>query len=136
MSLGCLPGHSTSVACGVSADGSVVVGWSGDFVTTEAFRWTQKTGMVSLGTIRGRSGDSMAFDVSADGSVIVGRGAGDLGDEAFIWDDTHEMRSIQRVLIRDFHVGDALRGWSLRSATAVSDDGTVVVGSGLNHEGN
>jgi hypothetical protein len=28
-----------------------------------------------------------------------------------------------------------LRGWKLRSATAVADDGTVVVGFGLNPDG-
>ncbi|MFN7019562.1 MAG: HAF repeat-containing protein, partial [Fimbriimonadales bacterium] len=47
---------SESVARGVSADGSVVVGFTGHMYTpNRAFRWTQDGGMQDLGTLPGYS---------------------------------------------------------------------------------
>ncbi len=68
---------TTSVANDLSADGSVVVGMSGEHPFREAehgeaFRWTQGSGMVGLGELPGYS-YSHASSVSADGSVIVGQ---------------------------------------------------------------
>jgi probable HAF family extracellular repeat protein len=134
--LGFLPGHTTSVAHGISADGSVVVGKSGNYIHSEAFRWTEQSGMVGLGSLRDRPGDGAAFDVSADGSVIVGFSTGAAGWEAFIWDLDHGMRSMREVLERDYKLGVQVLGWNLRSASTVSDDGTTVAGSGLNPHGN
>ena len=129
--LGVVPGDSSSVADGVSADGSVIVGSS--FGTdTQAFRWTQETGMVGLGTLPGGSRNSSARGVSADGSVIVGQCDGEAGFEAFVWDATHGMRSVRQLLVSQFGLGANLRGWKLRGATAVSADGSVVVGYGMN----
>lgn len=69
---------------GVSADGSVVVGYStaelGPDAPYHAFRWTAATGMVDLGFLPGAS-DAYATGVSADGSVIVGYS----GHQAFRW---------------------------------------------------
>ncbi|HPT48699.1 MAG TPA: hypothetical protein PLS67_09270 [Accumulibacter sp.] len=44
-----------SVAYGVSADGTVVVGNTHEVTsnTSKAFRWTQTSGMVGLGTLNG-----------------------------------------------------------------------------------
>ncbi len=73
-----------SIAYGVSADGSVVVGGSGDSL---AFRWTPATGMVSLGALHG-GGWSWAHGVSADGTVVVGfaaDGAAGNAVRAFRW---------------------------------------------------
>jgi probable HAF family extracellular repeat protein len=53
--LGTLPGHMRSITRAVSADGSVVVGWSESPDRCEAFRWTKETGMVGLGTPRRQS---------------------------------------------------------------------------------
>ena len=47
--LGFLPGASSSRASGISANGTVVIGYSG----TEAFRWSAATGMVGLGDLPG-----------------------------------------------------------------------------------
>jgi probable HAF family extracellular repeat protein len=69
------PGNS-SVANDVNADGSVVVGYSGD----TAFRWTEPTGMISLGVLSGQS-YSYATHVSDDGETVIG----DSGGRAFIW---------------------------------------------------
>jgi probable HAF family extracellular repeat protein len=133
--LGVVTGDSSSVADGVSADGSVVVG-SSSGADTQAFRWTQETGMVGLGTLPGGSRNSSAHGVSADGSVIVGQCYGEAGFEAFVWDATNGMRSVRQLLVSQFGLGACLRGWKLRTATAVSADGLVVVGYGMNPHGN
>jgi len=58
-------------ARGVSADGSVIVGYAHPTNSNRyAFRWTQATGMVNLGTLGGIW--SEARGVSADGTIITG----------------------------------------------------------------
>ncbi len=42
-------GAFNSIALGVSADGSIVVGWSSIASGNEAFHWTSGGGMVGLG---------------------------------------------------------------------------------------
>lgn len=71
--LGYLPGAgslSQSGAMGVSADGSVVVGFSDSPQNRRAFRWTRTGGMVSIGTLGGPT--SEAFGVSGNGQLVVG----------------------------------------------------------------
>lgn len=71
--LGALPGGAfRSEAHGVSYDGSVVVGVSGSFSASQAFRWTQSGGMTPLSG--GRFTQTLAADISEDGQVIVGIG--------------------------------------------------------------
>ncbi len=132
--LGDLPGDSfISGAQGVSADGSTVVGFSDSTNGTEAFRWTQSGGMVGLGGLDGSSFYSWANDVSADGSVVVGKSRSINGTEAFVWDELNGMRSLKTLLEGD---GIDLIGWTLTEAKAISDDGTVIVGYGINPDGN
>src|SRR4030081_3424315 len=71
--LGFLPGPGFSLGYGVSGDGSVVVGESGNNYPGPftAFRWTGAGGMVSLGTLPDEP-SSFASGISGDGSVIVG----------------------------------------------------------------
>ena len=87
--LGDLPGGSFfSIATGVSADGSVVVGSGTPALTVsnrEAYRWTAAGGMVGLGDLAGSIFSSSARGVSADGTVIVGRGVSASGTEAYRW---------------------------------------------------
>jgi probable HAF family extracellular repeat protein len=114
--LGLLPGGSLSEASGVSADGSVVVGWD---VTSsnveEAFRWTAGGGMAGLGFLPGCS-YSWATGVSADGSVVVGDSGTSWGaEEAFRWTAEGGM----------VHLPD---GSGPSYALGVSADGSVVVG--------
>jgi probable HAF family extracellular repeat protein len=72
--LGDLPGGQVrSNAQAVSADGSVVVGYSSTASGDEAYRWTASDGMVGLGHLTGYA-NSYSDAVSADGSVVVGRG--------------------------------------------------------------
>jgi probable HAF family extracellular repeat protein len=138
--LGDLAGGSFySLARGVSADGSVVVGYGNSANNsganrTEAFRWTQVTGMVGLGDLAGGNFDSAAWGVSADGSVLVGYGNSANGQEAFIWNSSQGMRSLKQVLTNDY--GLNLTGWTLSNARGISADGLTIVGSGINPSGN
>ena len=127
----------SSVALGVSADGSVVVGRGFSSSGEEAFRWTQGTGMVGLGDLSGGRFESRAFGVSADGSVVVGLGSSASSannSEAFIWNSTLGMRSLKEALSNDY--GLNLTGWTLLVASAISADGLTIVGSGINPSGN
>jgi cysteine-rich repeat protein/probable HAF family extracellular repeat protein len=95
-----------SAAHGVSADGSVVVGYSisgpGAPPVFEAFRWTQAGGMVGLG-------EGRANGVSADGTVVVGS----TDQTAFRWTGASGMVAL---------------GGNTDHAWATSADGSVVVG--------
>jgi probable HAF family extracellular repeat protein len=74
--LGTVPGGIGSLASAVSADGTTVVGKCPNGVTLVAFRWTDGTGMVSLGDLPAPVQGSNATAVSSDGSVIVGMASG------------------------------------------------------------
>lgn len=97
--LGTLNGGSESIALGVSADGSVIVGEARDGSAQDqlrAFRWTAEKGMESLGTLNGGIG-SWAQGVSADGLVIVGDahdGAAENQTRTFRWTAEKGMESL------------------------------------------
>jgi probable HAF family extracellular repeat protein len=131
--LGALPGDDESMAHAVSANGSVVVGIS--WPSCRSFRWSQETGMVDLGTLPGGS-HSCALGASADGSIIIGQCNGEFGPEAFVWDATHGMRGLRQLLMSEAKLGGRVDEWKLRSATAVSRDGSTIVGNGINPSGN
>jgi probable HAF family extracellular repeat protein len=119
--LGGLPGGDSSYPTGVSADGSVVVGWgssrSGGF---EAFRWTSGGGMVGLGYLfGGYYSSTYARGVSADGLVVVGESSFLSFQEAFRWTSDGGMVGL----------GDLPGGNFQGSATSVSADGSVIVGN-------
>lgn len=132
--LGALPSDEfRSHAFGVSADGSTVVGWSSVYSRNEygsageAFRWTQASGMQGLGFLAETDSHSIAYGASADGSVVVG-GSGRGGwSEAFRWTQTKGMQSLNTWLQES---GIDASDWYFESATAVSADGSTVVGSG------
>ncbi len=74
-SLGRLGTHTESVAFGISADGSTVLGRSYTSSTVgEAFAWTEANGMVGLGQIGTDGFSSIARRISTDGNVIIGNG--------------------------------------------------------------
>ncbi len=104
-------------ARGVSADGSTVVGFSGDllFGTLRAFRWTAATGLVDLGTLGGAQ--ASAWDISADGRVIVGAAMTSGGRwHPFRWTAAGGMQDLGAF-------GSAGSG-----ARSVSADGSTVIG--------
>jgi len=123
--LGDLPGGSLkSIARGVSADGSVIVGQGNTAAGPEAFRWTAAGGMVGLGDLPGGNVGSGAFDVSADGSVIVGVGnlklsSPGLGGDPFRWTSGGGM-----VNLGDLQPSGPFPGF----ASGVSADGSIVAG--------
>ena len=121
--LGDLPGGDfQSGASGVSADGSVVVGYGHSASGLEAFRYplpdappSQLEAEHALGFLPGGYDHSVALGVSADGSVVVGSAA----VEGFCWTATGGMQGI-----------GFLPGGSFSVALGVSADGSVVVGEG------
>ncbi|QDT69621.1 hypothetical protein MalM25_25600 [Planctomycetes bacterium MalM25] len=120
-----------------------------------AVLWTREAGWVDLGQLRLVPGPEQvaaeAVDVSGEGEIVVGQALVVATDAAnddyldsepdafgrvkvpFIWDEERGMRPLARVLAGDF--GLDLEGWRLGEVTAISDDGTTVVGTGRNPNG-
>ncbi|MEL7473978.1 MAG: GC-type dockerin domain-anchored protein [Planctomycetota bacterium] len=124
--MGDLPGGSfASTALDVSTYGDVVVGWSratGNLA--EAFVWTSGTGMVGLGTLPD-GGASEAHGVSGDGSIIVGAASSAAagGFVPFRWTQAEGMQPLP---------GFAdIVAVSVPGVTAVSEDGSTIVGAGV-----
>ncbi|HEX3440136.1 MAG TPA: autotransporter domain-containing protein [Pseudolabrys sp.] len=113
--LGFLPGGSLSIPNGVSADGSVVVGYGNGPASNEAFLWNGT--LTGLGFLPGGN-VSRATGVSANGSVVVGFSNGTAAPNgvAFIWSGGTMTRL------------GFLTGGGASEATGVSADGSVVVG--------
>jgi probable HAF family extracellular repeat protein len=133
--LGTLLGSAgNSIAFGMSDDASTIIGWSnttsatgpGSFPSGQhAFRWTQSTGMVDLGSLAGVNGLSFAWATNGDGSVVVGQtdmpniGFITQGNQAFRWTQPTGMQAL----------GTLQTGFQ-SVAYAVNTDGSVVVGEG------
>jgi len=113
--LGSLPGAVPgSAATAVSTGGTVVVGSCPDSAScSEAWRWTQGTGIVGLGFLSGDT-TSEALAVSDDGSVIAGAS----GSKAARWVEGAGWQDLSGAL----PAADDSR------ANAVSADGSAVVG--------
>jgi uncharacterized membrane protein len=76
-----------------------------------------------------------AVAASWDGSVIVGSELTDLGEErAFVWTEAGGARDLKLVL-EEIGLELEVTGWTLVSALDVSQDGTRIVGNGLNPDG-
>lgn len=136
------PFTSGSTARAISADGQVIVGntailaelTGGDSRWTwEAYRWTEDTGVAPLGVLPGAQ-SSAAHDASYDGSIILGGSTTDDQYEPVLWDEFTGIRRLVDVLTEDY--GLDLGAWTIRGAWALSDDGLVIVGQGINPDGN
>jgi probable HAF family extracellular repeat protein len=130
--LGLLPGGSESLATGVSRKGAVIVGGADSLFGKEAFYWTEKDGMAGLGDLAGGTFSSFANGVSANGKRVVGYSDSGRGQEAFLWTKQDGMISLASFL---GGMGANLDGWQLTSATAISADGSTIVGYGINPQG-
>lgn len=130
-------GFSSSIhASAVSEDGKVIVGtMTNDIGLTQAYRWTQETGAVPLPDLPGGGVSGSASAVNGDGSMIVGAGSGESGTEAFVWTAQAGTRSLVDVLEGDYNLGAALQGWSLLSDFDISSDGSTIVGTGKDPQG-
>ncbi len=127
-------GGFESRAISATPDSSVIIGTGTSQFGTEAFRWTEDGGMIGLGDLEGGSYESWASAVSADGETVVGFSESSIGREAFIWDDSAGIQNLKDVLETDY--GLDLSGWMLTSANGISDDGSTIVGYGINPYGN
>jgi probable HAF family extracellular repeat protein len=128
-------GAFESVAYAASSNGSVIVGSGTTDAGTEAFRWLNG-GMTSLGDLPGGPTNSVARAVSANGARVVGEGhTAAANSVAFVWDPVNGLRNLRSVLVTDFGLASELAGWDLLSATGISGDGSVIVGSGINPDG-
>jgi uncharacterized membrane protein len=128
------PGDFGTLAWGISADGSTIVGRSRQSSGVVATRWNGCSTVASvelLGTAPGHL-ESEANDASVDGGTVVGWSRLDINQdqEAVIWDAQHGMQLLHDVLTNDY--GFDLTGWTLLEAEAISDDGKVIVGTGIN----
>src|SRR5205814_2307786 len=72
--------------------------------------------------------------VSGDGSVIVGASTGGApGAVAYYWDRARGRRDLRQFLLSLGAGG--LDGWVLTEATAISPDGSFIVGNGTDPQG-
>ena len=124
-------GGNYSYAYGVSADGSVVVGWAVNAAGQwRAFRWTASGGMQDLGTLGG--GWSEAYGVSANGAVVVGSAQNAAGQaRAFRWTASGGMEDLNLTYVYVLSCS-VTPGSVLIAAHAVSSDGRYIVGYGYN----
>lgn len=121
--LGMLSDNPDSHAFAVSADGSVVVGFSGHaFVQSprQAFRWTEAAGMVGLDQLPGGNSVAVANGVSGDGTTIVGYSSSSTGVVPVQWLSDQTVIELKGVLGASY----------LGQAYDVTPDGSVVVGYG------
>src|SRR4029453_15628695 len=115
-------GGSESSAYAVSGNGSVAAGYGTTGTGIEAASWTSPLFLpTGLGTLSGANPTSQANGISANGTVIVGQTTTTAGNEAFMWTSGGGMVSL----------GDFPTGGTNSTATAISDDGSVIVGAGL-----
>ncbi len=121
--MGALPDHGQSNASGVSATGTWIVGLSvRDSEYTEAFRWSESTGMVGLGHLPGGNDRSIARAVSRNGRVVVGNASVEIdgrpADAPFRWTPETGMQ----------YLTDLDGSRPTGSAWDITPDGSVIVG--------
>jgi probable HAF family extracellular repeat protein len=128
---------ATGVATAVSGDGHYVLGQTGDGSgwLTDAFLWSEETGMVQLGSVPGVD-CVVPLDLADDGKTIVGYLLSVLHYDMtpFIWDPDHGIRLLETVLTDEY--GLDLTGWDLKWANGSSADGRIIAGYGTNPDGN
>lgn len=123
---------SGGLSNGISSDGSKVVGVMGRGWGEEAFIWNADTntttGLGDIGEPFPNFRDSEAFDITSNGAWVVGRAT----DGAFFWYEDGSMMLVKDMLEDQ---GFDLTGWTLTEATAISEDGLVIAGNGINPSG-
>lgn len=98
----------------------------------EACRWVDAGSIQGLGFLY-EACSTEAYDVSGDGKIIVGTSGSSIGLQAFLWEEENEMQNLNELLPNEY--GLDISGWILQKATGISDDGTKIVGYGINPDG-
>jgi uncharacterized membrane protein len=132
--LGTLPGYTNSFGYGISRYGDYIVGTvSGPHFLLEGFIWDKSSGMRGIGHIRGYL-NSQLWDVSEKGDRSVGSVDNypnfPIEGNAILYSS----QAKKAILIKDLLLAKgvtSVTGWQLEEATSISDDGTVIVGSGV-----
>lgn len=124
-------GLQVGEALGVNRDGSVIVGTGAGAEGNEAWRWTAATGLQPIGMIGSGSFFDRAygFSVSDDGTLVGGASGFGFQRAAVVWTPSTGM-----IRLTDFLAAKGITvpaGWQLNSVTAVSGDGRVIGGWGL-----
>lgn len=128
--LGDLPGGlHESEALAAAGDACAIVGYGTSLLGREAALWSAGS-LIGLGDLPGGLFDSRALSVSGDGSIVVGVGTTERGEEAFIWTEALGMVSLHEYAAA--HLGADLSGWLLQVASDISEDGSTIVGWGIN----
>ncbi|QYO76025.1 hypothetical protein [Devosia salina] len=112
-------GYTSSVANGVSSDGSVIVGEVSGAGQNVAFAWTEATGMQLLGWMAGGAPSTRATDVS-DTGILVGNSRMAGGDYQAFYKDLGSVDGLQG--LGYFGGGDYSR------AEAITNDANFIVG--------
>jgi probable HAF family extracellular repeat protein len=139
---------ASSGAYAVSTDGLTVVGGANpsgsDPGGTQAFLWTQPTGMVNLGVLPGDKA-SVATGVNGDGSVVVGYSSPveatnpriglklSVPARAFRWTQATGMQDLTAIVNA---AGINPGGLTLTTVVSVSRDGQFIGGNGTDAQGN
>jgi len=132
-------GYGYSYPFLMSLDGSVVAGQSsnsdGIYNWTEAFRWTEASGMEGLGFLAPYTigyGYSSPSLMSLDGSVVAGQSSNSDGindwNEAFRWTEASGMEGLG--FLAPYTIG-----YGYSSPSLMSLDGSVIVGQSSNSDG-
>ncbi|MGD1916265.1 MAG: GC-type dockerin domain-anchored protein [Phycisphaerales bacterium] len=125
--IGGLPGNDLSLARASSEDGSIAFGYTSP--DSVLLRWSEQGGIEDLGPLPGSTGRDTLWDTNADGTIAVGYSR--VRAEIFhatIWTRTTGVADLNDYLPA---LGVDLRGWTLRTAEAISDDATVMLGLGV-----
>jgi probable HAF family extracellular repeat protein len=121
-SLGLLaPTDSGSSAFGISADGSVVAGFSG----SNAVIWTNSIAQ-DLGALPGADG-AVAYTLNGDGSLVGGYSFFGFDVRATLWSQSLGLVDLNTYLPT---LGIDLTGWELQYTRDISLDGSTIVGEG------
>ncbi|MDD9941146.1 MAG: hypothetical protein OXU20_08920, partial [Myxococcales bacterium] len=127
-----LPGRTNNAwAADITADGLLVVGSSVSSQGREPIMWTAAGGTQSLGNLPTDPAphDGRAAATSSDGGRIVGTS----GARLFVYEPSVGMRDLQEIL--EWLGVTEIAGWTLAQVHGISDDGSVIVGSGWNPSG-
>ena len=118
----------------VSFDGSTVVGLQQEESFSEhAAKWTMEGGVQYLEELPGAT-RSRAMAISPDGQFIAGGSFDGTEWTPTLWEDGGGLKNVKEIIEQD--LGVDLTGWHFSFLEYLSDDGTVVGGSGTNPDGN